>query len=68
MTKWDAEVWRRYHRLSDEVGNMDLTYIVKFIRAYILSAQAIANDTRQPRWTKDDPYEKVWQTLYKKTH
>ncbi len=35
MKAWDAEITARYHRLSDEVGNMDLGYVVKFIRAYI---------------------------------
>lgn len=66
MTDWDGDVWDRYHRMSDEVDNMDLGYVVRFIRAYILSAQYIANDHAQPRWTKGDPYEKVWLTLFGK--
>jgi aminopeptidase YwaD len=43
---------------------MDLDYVVKFIRAYILSAQYIANDPKQPRWTAGDPYEERWKALF----
>lgn len=55
-----------YHRLSDETGNMDLDYAVKFIRAYILMAQYIANDAVQPRWTPGDSYEAARLTLFHK--
>jgi hypothetical protein len=67
MTDWDNEITRHYHRLSDEVGNMDLGYVVRFIRAYILSAEYIANSPLQPRWTEGDQFEKDWQALFKKT-
>jgi hypothetical protein len=67
MKYWDKEVVDHYHRLSDEVDNMDLAYVVKFIRAYILSAQYIANEHLQPKWTQGDPFEKDWQTLFGKT-
>jgi Zn-dependent M28 family amino/carboxypeptidase len=65
MTSWDNSIMNRYHRLSDEVGNMDLEYVVRFIRAYILTAKYIANEPHQPKWVKDDPYEKEWQALFK---
>jgi hypothetical protein len=45
---------------------MELDYVVKFIRAYILAAQYIANDPLLPKWAKNDPYEESWQTLFKK--
>jgi len=64
ITSWDNRITKRYHRLSDEVGNMDLNYVVRFIRAYILAAQYIANDQEQPRWTRGDPYEKNWKGLF----
>ena len=65
MKAWDAEITARYHRLSDEVGNMDLGYVVKFIRAYILSAQYIADNPAQPRWTQGDACEGTWQDLFR---
>jgi Zn-dependent M28 family amino/carboxypeptidase len=64
MRAFDSTITNRYHRLSDEVGNMDLHYILKFIRAYILAAQYIADDAAQPRWTKGDEFEKAWLSLY----
>jgi Zn-dependent M28 family amino/carboxypeptidase len=65
MKEWDGEIISRYHQLSDEVGNMDLQYVVKFIRAYILSAQYIADDPVQPKWTAGDQFEGAWQDLYR---
>jgi hypothetical protein len=64
ITVWNEKITNRYHRLSDEVANMDMEYVVRFIRAYILAAQYIANDPDQPRWAKGDPNEKEWQILF----
>lgn len=68
MKKWDAQIERTYHRRDDNVDNMDLDYVVKFIRAYILSAQYIANDPVQPHWAAKDEYEKAWLNLYVPAH
>ena len=64
MISWDKEIDRFYHQRSDEVGNMDLEYVMRFIRAYTLSAEYIADDPLQPRWTPKDEFEKVWLKLY----
>ena len=64
MRTFDSTIFNRYHRLSDETGNMNMRYAVKFIRAYILSAIYIANDATQPMWTKGDHYEATWKTLF----
>jgi hypothetical protein len=64
MRAMDSTIFNRYHRLSDETGNMDMHYIVKWIRAFILAARTIANQPVQPRWTPGDPDEKAWQKLY----
>lgn len=66
IKEWDARITDHYHQLSDETGNMDLDYVVKFIRAYILIAQYIADDAVQPRWTSGDPCEAAWLTLFHK--
>jgi Zn-dependent M28 family amino/carboxypeptidase len=65
MRTFDSTIFNRYHQLSDETGNMDMHYAVKFIRAYILSAIYIADDPAQPKWTTGDAYEKNWQALFK---
>lgn len=67
MQAMDSTIFNRYHRLSDETGNMDMSYVVKWVRAYILAAQFIADEPTQPRWTPGDPYEKNWKTLYSGT-
>ena len=66
MQAMDSTIFNRYHRLSDETGNIDFDYIVKWVHAYILAAQFIANDPHQPVWAKGDKYEKAWHTLYNK--
>ncbi|HET6253355.1 MAG TPA: M28 family peptidase [Puia sp.] len=64
MQAFDSTITNRYHRLSDETGNMDFRYVVRWIDAYILAAQFIADEPVQPRWTKGDLFEKDWKTLY----
>ena len=66
MKTFDATITNRYHQLSDEVGNMDMNYIMKFIGSYILAAKYIADDPIQPQWTAKDEYDGAWKTLYNK--
>jgi hypothetical protein len=49
MKSFDQTITNRCHRLSDETGNMDRSYIMKFINSYILAAKYIADDPLQPR-------------------
>jgi hypothetical protein len=64
VKKFDQTVLNRYHQLSDEIGNFDLNYAMKYIYSYILAAKYIANDHARPTWTKGDRYEKAWKDLY----
>lgn len=64
VDKLDDEVMKRYHQLSDEVGNFDLKYAVKYIHSFILAAKNIADNVKQPAWTKGDKYEAAWKQLY----
>jgi len=66
FTKFDQEIMKRYHQLSDEVGNLDLNYGYKYINAFILSARYIADNPQQPLWIKGDKYESAWKTLFAK--
>ena len=65
VTGFDEEVRKYYHQLSDEVSTMNLDYVLKYIRTYVLTASNIANNVKQPVWTKGDKYEKAWEQLYK---
>ncbi len=64
IDKFDNEINKRYHQLSDEVGNFNLNYALKYIRSFILAAQLIADDPKQPEWIKGDKYEAAWKQLY----
>jgi hypothetical protein len=66
MKSFDETITNRYHQLSDEVGNMDLDYAIKFINSFILAAKNIADNPVQPQWKEGDKYEAAWQTLYRK--
>lgn len=66
FTKFDAAVMKRYHQLSDEVGNLNLNYCYNYINGFILAAKNIANNPNQPFWVKDDKYESAWKNLYGK--
>ncbi|MEJ0056351.1 MAG: M28 family peptidase [Bacteroidota bacterium] len=65
MRKFDESIRSRYHQLSDEVGNLNLNYTLKFIKAYVLAAKYIADNKIQPTWTKGDKYENTWKSLYR---
>jgi len=66
MKAFDAEINKRYHQLSDEVGNFDLDYAMKYINSFILSAKYIGDDTKEIFWVKGDKYEPAWKSLHKK--
>ena len=60
----DTTIVNRYHELSDEVDNMHLDYIAKFINSYVLAAANIANNKTQQKWTAGDEFEAAWLRLY----
>ncbi len=65
MTNFGKTILNRYHQLSDEVGNFNLNYAMKFIQSYILAAENIANNPAQPEWTAGDKFEPAWKNLQK---
>lgn len=66
MSKFDEEINKRYHQLSDEVGNFDLDYAMKYINSFILSAKYIGDDPKEIFWVKGDKYEPAWKELHGK--
>ncbi|WP_336514586.1 M28 family peptidase [Pollutibacter soli] len=66
VAKLDANIMKRYHQLSDEIGDIDMNYILKYIRSYILAAKLIADNPVQPTWTAGDKYEDAWKQLFSK--
>ena len=64
VNKLDETIMRRYHQLSDEIGDIDLAYILKYMKSYILTSKYIADNPAQPRWKQGDKYEAAWKKLY----
>jgi len=62
----DESIMRYYHQLGDEIGNLDLRYVVKYMNSFILAAQYIADNPAQPHWMPGDKYEAAWKELYGK--
>lgn len=66
FTKFDSETMKHYHHVSDEVQNMNLDYVMKYIKSYILAAKNIADDPVRISWVKGDKYELAGEELYAK--
>jgi hypothetical protein len=64
VTGFDDEIRKYYHQVTDEVGSFDLGYGLKYVRSYILAAQNIANNPKQPTWAPGDKYEPTWKKLF----
>ncbi len=64
FTAFDDEISKYYHQAGDEVDSMDLDYVVKYWKAYILAAESIADSKIQPYWLSGDKYEEVGKALY----
>lgn len=66
VKKFDDTITRYYHQLGDEITNIDLAYIVKYMKSFILAAKYIADNPIHPYWKKGDKYEAAWKELYSK--
>ena len=66
LTAFDAKAKEHYHQVTDEVGNMDLDYVLKYINTYIHAPKNIADNPATPVWSKGEPFEAKWKELYGK--
>ncbi|MEL6391086.1 MAG: M28 family peptidase, partial [Bacteroidota bacterium] len=64
---FDAEIMKYYHQPGDEVETINLNYVTKYVHAYILSADRIANRESAPFWREGDKYYDVGVNLYRKS-
>lgn len=65
VTAFDEKIQKYYHQLNDHAETLNYNYLTKVYKAFIKSAESIANDTEAPRWTEGDKYEKAAKELYK---
>lgn len=64
METFDERIATYYHQPSDEFGSVDLQYIHKYWKAYIRSAELIANWEERPFWIEGDKFEPAGKALY----
>lgn len=66
ITGFDQELMKYYHQVADEVESLNFNYLAKFIKAYLLAADEIANMAEKPFWQPGDKYEEAGKVLYGK--
>lgn len=64
FTSFDQELQYYYHQATDEASTMNFDYATKYVRAYVLAAQNIANTDEAPFWNEGDEYESAGNSLY----
>jgi hypothetical protein len=62
--KFDAELMKNYHQVSDNPETIDFDYLLKFCQAYANAARLIADRQQAPQWIKGDKYEEAGKKLY----
>ena len=60
----DPGVANYYHQVTDEVDDLDMAYLARFVTGYVESARRIADAPDRPHWTPGDVYEAAGQALY----
>lgn len=63
---FDEEIFKYYHRPGDQVETLDMDYIEKYVKAYILSAIHIDGRKEAPFWLEGDKYYDAGVQLYGK--
>ena len=63
---FDEEIFKYYHRPGDQVETLDMDYIEKYVKAYILSAIHIDGRQEAPFWLEGDKYYDSGLELYGK--
>lgn len=61
---FDEEIMKYYHQAGDEVSSLDLEYVEKYIKAYILSSIKISSMEKAPFWIEGDKYYESGVELY----
>lgn len=64
FTAFDEEIQYYYHQPTDEANSLNFGYVTNYTKAYILSAERIANADEAPFWKSGDSYEDAGIQLY----
>ncbi|GAB5535424.1 MAG: hypothetical protein Rubg2KO_16730 [Rubricoccaceae bacterium] len=60
----DPGVANYYHQVTDEVDDLDMAYLARFVTGYVEAARRIADAPERPRWVPGDSYEDEADKLY----
>ena len=63
---FDDEIMKYYHQAGDEIETVDMDYVTKYCKAFVLAGRLIADDPKKPFWNEGDKYYEVGKTLYGK--
>ncbi len=66
ISAFDQAIMKYYHQVTDEVESLNFEYLEKFFKAYLLTADNIANMPEKPFWREGDKYEEAGKLLYGK--
>ncbi len=61
---FDADIFKYYHQAGDELETVNLNYVEKYIKSYMLTANSLANGDEIPFWIKGDKYYEAGVELY----
>ncbi len=64
LRTFDEAVRKYYHQSIDNPDNISYTYLTRFTKAFINSANNIANMKERPKWQSGDKYEAASKNLY----
>lgn len=65
FTSFNEDLQYYYHQATDESTTLNFDYITRYVRAYILAAEKIANAEQAPFWHPGDEYESAGDSLYR---
>jgi len=61
---FDEEIFKYYHQAGDELETLDMDYIEKYVKSFILSAISIGNADQSFFWREGDKYYEQGKELY----
>ena len=61
---FDEEIFKYYHQPGDDLESLDMDYIEKYVKSFILSAISIGNADRSFFWREGDKYYEPGKQLY----
>jgi len=62
---FDEDIFKYYHQPGDDVESVNISYMTKYVKSYIIAAIKIANADKAPFWIEGDKYYDAGVELYR---